>query len=168
MKDSDKEEIAKMIADSSSIEKPNSGWFMKLGWVSKSVMTFVAFCVAVSTLGTGISWFMQVLFQPEISQYENYQRKVDHLIKVDSLLINSIELHKKELDKLTNKDRSGSKFFAVGYRAEKKPDGRVVKYYRDWEGNVHQIFPDPNYSTSNFTYWFFNEENGSKIYTFGR
>ena len=45
--------------------------------------------------------------------------------------------------------------YAVGYRAEKDSLGNIKKYYRDWDGTLHLIFPDPFSSTSIFTYWFF-------------
>jgi len=160
------DKIAELIAKGISEHKKEKSWFISLGWVSKSLMAIVAFGVAISTLGTGISWGVSLVFQEEINEYYDLLDKVDGLIKLDSLMAENISSNKKIIEDIENKNIQGSNFFAVGCRVEKLIDGKVIRYYRDWDGQMHKIYRDPHYSTATFTYWFFTKEDGTKEYIF--
>ena len=168
MSELSEEKIAELIANSMAEHKKEKSWFMKLSWVSKTLMAIVAFGVAVSTLGTGVSWFLERVFHAEIKEYESLKERVYLINKNDSSIIEAVNANTKGLHEINKKNIEGASFFAVGYRAEKLPNGKIVRYYRDWKGEMHKIYPDPHYSTSTFTYWFFNSENGNKEYTFGK
>jgi len=168
MNDKDKKEIAEMIAASMTEHKKEKTWFAKLGIVPKILTGVVAFGISVSALGTGVSWFLELLFHEEINQYELMVKDVEKLKSDKSDIEKRVDENARTIDTLNIANRQGSKFYAVGYRAEKKEDGSVIKYYRDWNGIIYPIFPDPNYSTTTFTYWFFNNPDGTKEYTFGR
>ena len=79
MSELDENKIAELIATAVDNHKKEKSWFMNLSWISKGLMAIVAFGIAVSTLGTGISWFMELLFQEEINEYYDYLDKVDNL-----------------------------------------------------------------------------------------
>lgn len=168
MDDKDKKVMADMIAQAMTEHKKEKSWFAKLGIIPKILTGIVAFGISVSALGTGVTWFMELLFHEEIQQYEQTLMTVDKLVKMDSLIILKVDMNARTIDTLNIANRQGSKFYAVGYRAEKKEDGSIVRYYRDWNGIIYPIFPDPHYSTNTFTYWFFNNPDGTKEYTFGR
>lgn len=157
------EKIAELIATALAEHKKDKSWFMNLGWVHKTLLAFISFCIAVTTLSGGIGWFFNLVFQEEIMEYENYKYKVDNQPRTDSLLIEAITKNTEARNKT-----EGSKFYAVGYRAEELEDGTILKYYRGWDGKMHQIVPDLNYSTYTFTYWIFHNEDGTKEYTFGK
>jgi hypothetical protein len=159
----DDEKIAELIANALTEHKKEKSWFMKLGWVYKTLLAFISFCVAVTTLGGGIGWFFNLVFQEEIMEYEDLKKKVNDQPITDSLLIEAITKNTEARNKA-----EGSKLYAVGYRAEELEDGTIIKYYRGWDGKMHKIIPDLSYSTSTFTYWIFHNEDGTKEFTFGK
>jgi len=169
MKDEDKSEISELIAKAISESKStNQSWFTKLSNLQKFMTVIIGFFIAISTLGTGVSGVLNFVFQDEIEEYNQIHEQIGKLNKVDSLIVYSISLNTRYLDSLKEKNNEGSNFYAVGYRAEKRDDGKIIRYYRDWDGNIFQIYPDPYYSTNTFTHWFFNKEDGTKEYTFGK
>lgn len=163
LSEEDKVEMANSIAQALNEHKGKKSFFKSLGWFYKVVLGFVSFCTAVVMIGGGVSWFMQLLFQDEIMEYEDVRMKVYNQQSIDSTIIYNVGINSKARTK-----REGSKFYAVGYRAEVLDDGRIVKYYRGWDGKMHQIVPDLKYSTNAFTYWIFHNEDGTKEHTFGK
>jgi len=168
MKDNDKEEIVKMMAEAIVSHKKEKSWFMKLGWFYKAVLGLSALVLSFSTIVNGVSYALDVINHKEIERTNSDRALLYNLVKIDSSIIYKIDLNSLVLDTLKRKGIEGNKFYAVGYRAEKKDDGTILRHYRDWNGVLYPIFPDPAYSTHNYTYWFYNLQDGTKEYTFGK
>ena len=168
MSPEEKKEVIALVAETINQQKPHKNWFQGLNWAYKLVLSLSAFVVACSALGTGISYVTDFINHEEIQKQQYYYRKVDKISRKDSIHILHFQNLKNMVDTLDLSTRKGADMYAVGYRGEKLPNGEVIRYYRDWDGRLYQIYPDPHYSTSNFTYWFYNKSDGTKEYTFGK
>lgn len=162
------EQIAELIAQKISEHRKEKSWFMKLSWMWKVLISIPIFISAISVIATSFSWINETVNHEKIQREKALYNTVYNLVKMDSTIIKTVNNNTKNIDTLKRVDVEGAKYYAVGYRAEKMPDGSIVKYYRGWDGKMQRIYPDPIYSTSNFTYWFYNTDDGEKEYTFGK
>ena len=161
MNSEDRKEIAEYIAKAMSKHKKEKSWFGGLNIIYKTLIFLVAFGGTVSSLGVGVEYISNLINHEEIERERAYRKSVDILVKDLAGLIKSVDTIKVQ-----GKERS--RFYAVGYRAEIKPDGTIIKQYRDWDKTTHLIYPDPFSSTKRFTDWFITNSDGTKTYTFGK
>ena len=162
------EKIAELIAAGIAEHKKEKSWFMKLGWLWKILISIPIFIGSISVVGTSLSYVLDLVNHEEIARDKNERKLLYNLVKMDSSIISGVDKNRLSIDTLKRKGIEGGKFYAVGYRAEKLPDGTIIKHYRDWDGKDHLIFPDPGFSTQKFTYWFYNNEDGTKEWTLGK
>jgi hypothetical protein len=166
--DEDKKEIAAMMGETIQQHKKEKNWFMKLNWFYKLLLAIPAIVLSLTTISSGVNYVLDIVYHEDIMQDNADRKLLYNLVKMDSSIIYSVDRNRKQLDTLRKKGVEGNKFYAVGYRAEKNEDGTIVRHYRDWDGKMYPIFPDPQYSTSAFTYWFYINPDGTKEWTFGK
>lgn len=134
--------------------KPN--FFNKLSNVGKIFATITGIIVALPILTGTLLGIFNYVFQDKIEEYEHVLSSVNKLDAVEA-----------KIDSMAMQFNQGGEYFAVGYRASR--DGEEVhKYYRDWDGTIHKIYPDQFYSDSVKTYYYYITKDGTKHWCYSK